>query len=186
MSEQIPMLKRTPLHHRKIDVQGYLRDDGLWEIEGILADTKGYDIHLFDRGQIPVGGYLHYMTLTLIVDEGLVIKDVRARMDWTPHQDCPGAEPQYRALIGLRIKSGWMDEAKRAIGRATGCTHLTELLPVLATAAIQTIRGYRLRESKGYDRSESERGRMLNSCQGFSEGSRAQQHLWPELNQAER
>jgi hypothetical protein len=180
MADSQGAIKRTSLHRRKIDVQGYLREDGLWDIKGCLADTKGYEIHLIDRGDIPVGGYLHYMTLAITVDDNLTIRDARAVLENTPYQDCPSAAGQYQALIGLRIGSGWMDEAKKAIGRASGCTHLTEMLPVLATAAIQTIRGYNLHHSEGYDRSDKEKARMLNSCFGFRQGGRAQQLLWPE------
>lgn len=185
MPDTKPAVNRTLLHHRKIDAQGYLREDGLWEVEGILADTKGYDLDLFDRGRIPVGGYLHYMTLTLTFDDGLTIRDARASMEWTPHQDCPAAAQQYRALIGLTIKSGWMDEAKKALGRVTGCTHLTELLPVLATAAIQTIGGYKLSHVEGFENSPKRRQQMLNSCHGFRDGGRAQQHLWPQPTEVE-
>jgi hypothetical protein len=35
---------RTPLHTREISFNGYARDDGLWDIEGHLKDTKS---HLF-------------------------------------------------------------------------------------------------------------------------------------------
>lgn len=173
-------LQRTPLHRRNIDVQGYLRNDGLWEVEAILVDTKAYDIDLIDKGHIPIGGPLHHMTLTLTVDDSLTIVDARAGMHATPYQDCPSASKQYEVLIGLQIKSGWMDEAKKAIGRATGCTHLTELLPVLATAAIQTIRGYHLTFSEGYSSGDKERKAMMGTCFGFRDGGRAHHLLWPE------
>ncbi|KEA64193.1 hypothetical protein ADIMK_1439 [Marinobacterium lacunae] len=173
-------VKRTPLHKRSIDVQGYRREDGLWEVEGILRDTKSYEMKLPDRGAIAPGGYLHNMVLTLTVDDQLTIVDARAGMDDTPYQDCPMAAAQYAALIGLRIRSGWMDDAKKAIGRSTGCTHLTELLPVLATAAIQTIRGYHLQHTPGFNRSDTEKSMVMNTCFGFREGGRAQKLLWPE------
>ncbi|MCY0967381.1 DUF2889 domain-containing protein [Parathalassolituus penaei] len=172
-------VKRTPLHRRNIDVQGYLRDDGLWEVEGVLRDTKSYEMDLIDKGRIPVGDALHHMTLTLTVNEQLQIVDARAGMHATPYQDCPAASQQYAALIGLQIRSGWMDDAKKAIGRATGCTHLTEMLPVLATAAIQTIRGYHLNFTPGFSNGDREKV-MLNTCYGFRVGGRAQNLLWPE------
>jgi hypothetical protein len=172
-------VKRTPLHSRKIHVQGYLREDDLWDVEAVLADTKGYDIELFDRGRIPAGeGFLHYMTLMLTVDSTLMIRDAQAIMAETPYKDCSAAGLQYKKLIGIRIQSGWMNEARRALGRSTSCTHLTELLPVLATAAIQTINGYQLFYSK-QERSASEKNRKINSCHGFRKGSRAQQYFWP-------
>jgi len=172
--------KRTPLHRRNIDVQGYLRDDGLWEVEGILQDTKGYDITLLDRGNVPRGGFLHHLTLTLVFDTSLTIIDTRTSMIDTPYRDCPGAELQYKALVGLQIKKGWIDEVRKAIGRTTGCTHLTEMLPVLATAAMQTLRGQRLQNDPEYMAGSEERRGMLGSCHGFRIGGRAQIALWPE------
>lgn len=91
MSENAQMSKRRPLHRRNIDVQGYLRDDGLWEVEGVLQDTKGYDISSKDRGTIPTGDFLHH--LSLVFDSDFRIVDVRCSMMDTPYKDCPGAEP---------------------------------------------------------------------------------------------
>lgn len=180
MTMESGTLKRTQIHNRNIDVKGFLREDGLWEVEATLADTKSHPINLPDRGEIAVGDHLHFMVLTLVVDDGLLIKEVRASMVDTPHQDCPGAAPQYQALVGVRIGRGWLDEAKAAIGRVSGCTHLTELLPVLATAAIQTINGYKLQHVEGHGRSEQYKQRMLNSCYGFREDGRAVTRYWPD------
>ncbi|TCK04313.1 DUF2889 domain-containing protein [Marinobacterium mangrovicola] len=177
--------KRTLVHNRNIDVRGYIREDGLWEVEAVLGDTKSHIISLPDRGDIPVGEHLHYMSLALALDESLTIKEVRARMEDTPHADCPGAERSYQALVGVRIGSGWLDEAKAAIGRVAGCTHLTELLPVLATAAIQTIHGYKLQHIEGFGRTEKDKQRMLNSCFGFRQEGRAVAHIWPDSKQGE-
>ena len=33
---------REPMHRRQIDMRGYLRADGLFDIEGHLLDTKSY------------------------------------------------------------------------------------------------------------------------------------------------
>ncbi len=34
---------REKKHHRKIDCEGYLRSDGLWDIDAHLVDTRSYD-----------------------------------------------------------------------------------------------------------------------------------------------
>ena len=52
--------KRKLLHTRKVTCEGYLRDDGLMDIEGHLVDTKSYDFPNNDRGgHIPAGEPLH-------------------------------------------------------------------------------------------------------------------------------
>lgn len=172
-------VKRTPLHTRNINIQGYKREDGLWEVEGALEDTKGYPFSLEDRGLIEIGDFLHRMTLTLVFDDSFTIRDVHAQMHNTPYLDCSGAAPQYRELIGLRIQKGWINDAKTALGRTTSCTHLTEMLPPLATAALQTVRGYKLNYDPDYATGSEERKTVRNTCYGFRDGGRAQQRLWP-------
>lgn len=171
---------RTPLHTRNIHINGYRRNDDLWEVEGVLQDTKGYPMSLEDRGLVSVGEYLHKMTLALVFDEQFVIHEVRAMMTNTPYQDCPGAAQQYQALVGLRIQKGWIAEARQALGRTGSCTHLTEMLPALATAALQTIRGYKLNFEPGYAKGPEERNTVRNTCYGFRDGGRAQKQLWPD------
>lgn len=176
-------VKRTPLHTRNINIQGYQRDDGLWEVEGVLEDTKGYPFTLEDRGRIQIGDFLHRMTLTLVFDDAFTIQDVRAEMHNTPYSDCSGAEPKYKELIGLQIKKGWINDAKEVLGRTTSCTHLTEMLPPLATAALQTVRGYKLNFEPDYATGSEERKTVRNTCFGFRDGGRAQQRLWPEVTE---
>lgn len=169
---------REPLHRRQVDVQGYLRSDGLWEVEGRLLDTKSYSMRLTDRGLVPVGEALHRMSLTLVVDDSLQITEVRSVIQDSPYADCPGASEAYQALVGLRIKSGWMDRVKRQMGRSAQCTHLTEMLPVLATAAIQTIRGYAIHQNPDFNRDKQTQ--IENSCYGYREGGRAARKLWSD------
>jgi hypothetical protein len=38
-----PLVARTPLHTRAITFRGYAREDGLWDLEGELHDSKHYD-----------------------------------------------------------------------------------------------------------------------------------------------
>ncbi|WP_067223168.1 DUF2889 domain-containing protein [Marinomonas gallaica] len=174
------IVKRTPLHTRNISINGFKREDDLWEVEGVLQDTKGYPFSLDDRGVIEVGEYLHQMILTLVFDDTFTICDVRAQMHDTPYLDCSGAAPQYERLIGLQIKKGWMTEAKEVLGRTTSCTHLTEMLPALATAALQTVRGYKLNFEPNYASGSEERSAVRNTCHGFRDGGRAQRRLWPD------
>ena len=47
-----PPAPRTHLHNRAIDCQGYLRDDGMWDIEARIVDTKTYVIENRWRGDL--------------------------------------------------------------------------------------------------------------------------------------
>lgn len=170
-------VKRTALHRRHINAEGFLREDGLWDIEVELRDTKAYEMCLPSR-VIPVGGYLHRMKLILTVDTRLIIQNIRAEMQDTPYTDCGSAGLSYESLIGLQIKQGWLDKAKKMLGRAASCTHLTELLPVAATAAIQTIRGYRMNQDTNYESIRNGQDQMMDSCYGYRKGGEAHQIFW--------
>ena len=58
------------MHTRHVECRGYERDDGLWDIEGHLVDTKPYDMPNDDRvsGKIAAGEALHEMWIRLTVD----------------------------------------------------------------------------------------------------------------------
>lgn len=170
--------KRKALHNRSINVQGFIRDDGLWEVEGRLVDTKTYGFTLPDRGLIDVGEALHDLELRIAVDDDLKIIEISAHMPGTPYNDCSLAEKSYQSLVGLQIKSGWMDEVKARFARNQACTHITEMLPVMATNLIQTMRGYRMSNNKDAKVNGDEIKLFRDTCYGLRAGGRADQQQW--------
>jgi hypothetical protein len=48
-------------------------------------------------------------------------------------------EAGYRKLIGLRIEPGFNNTVKRLFRGTLGCTHVTELLPPMASTAFQVL-----------------------------------------------
>lgn len=141
---------RTPAHERRISYHGYHREDGLWDIEGQLCDTKPYDQTM--RGQLrPRGTPVHDMLVRVTIDDAMTIVDIHAFMRSTPFDECPQAEPPVRRLIGATLGRGWRRALDEAIGSTRGCTHLRELLFGTATAAFQTLGAYKdhLRQLRG-------------------------------------
>jgi len=66
---------RECLHSRNIICNGYLRNDGLWDIEARLIDTKNYDFPNQDRGGvIKAGEALHDLSLLVTLDSNMVIQ----------------------------------------------------------------------------------------------------------------
>lgn len=49
-----PAAPRTHAHSRTITFHGYAREDGLWEIEASMTDTKTYDYEA-ERGLVRTG-----------------------------------------------------------------------------------------------------------------------------------
>ncbi|MGZ5684842.1 MAG: DUF2889 domain-containing protein [Usitatibacter sp.] len=141
-----PTVAREPLHRRQIEIQGYKRADGLYDIEAHLVDTKPYDFRLA-AGVRRAGELVHGMWLRITVDRNLVIVDAAAAMDAMPYVDhCDQIVPAYRKLVGLAIGPGYHQRLKELFGGVRGCTHITELAGILATATFQTMAGQRLQD----------------------------------------
>lgn len=134
-----PAVTRTRLHTRTVNIEGYQRSDGLWDIEGRITDVKDHDFGNV-AGFRPAGKPIHDMRLTITVDEHLKIHAARASMDGIPFgENCKSVEPDYGNLVGLTIGKGFRKAATELVGGTRGCTHVTELLWVVATTAFQTL-----------------------------------------------
>ncbi|MGZ5103546.1 MAG: DUF2889 domain-containing protein, partial [Usitatibacter sp.] len=79
-----PGVEREPLHRRTIEIHGYKRADGLYDIEGRLVDTKPYDFKLA-AGVRRANEPIHDMWLRITVDRTLTIVDAAAAMDAMPY-----------------------------------------------------------------------------------------------------
>jgi hypothetical protein len=133
-----PAAPRRPLHLRRITCEGFLRDDGLIDIEGLLIDTKPVALELVSK-EVPAGEAIHQMRIRLTIDRERRIVDAQAFSEHTPYPDCMEVEAGYRKLIGLKIEPGFTNTVKRLFRGTLGCTHLTELLPPMASTAFQVV-----------------------------------------------
>jgi hypothetical protein len=141
-----PTVEREPLHRRTIEINGYKRADGLYDIEGHLVDTKSRDFKLA-AGVRPAGEPVHGMWLRITVDKQLTIVDAAAAMDAMPYvEHCSRIVPAYKLLVGVVIRAGYHQRLKELLGGVRGCTHVTELAGSLATAAYQTMAGERVQD----------------------------------------
>ena len=167
-----PTVEREPLHTRAIEIRGYKRADGLYDVEGHLVDTKPFDFKLA-AGLRPAGQPIHDMWLRITVDRELKIVDAAAAMDSMPYiGDCNQIVPAYRKLIGLAIRPGYNQRVKELLGSVRGCTHITELAGALATAAFQTMAGQRLREP-------DQKPFQLDKCHALDSHARAVARYYP-------
>ena len=142
-----PVVARQPLHHRDITVRGYKRDDGMFDIEGHLHDTKEVAFKVAS-GQREAGESLHSMWLRITIDRTLTIVDAEAATDAMPYVGyCDRITPDYKKLIGLAIRPGFSGRVKQALGETRGCTHITDLIGIVATTAFQTIAGQGMQAS---------------------------------------
>ena len=130
---------RRHLHTRAITCEGYARDDGLWDIEARIVDTKTYAVDEPFRGKRAAGAPVHHMQVRLTLDREMVVRDIEVTTNDAPYDVCPSVAPNYKALIGAKVGAGWRRAVTEAVGRTKGCTHITELLMPAATVAFQTM-----------------------------------------------
>lgn len=177
-----PAAARQQIHRRAVECTGYRREDGLWDIEGHLLDTKAYSLHGADGRHIPAGHPVHDMWLRLTVDDDMVVREVEAVTDSGPYDVCPAINARYRQLAGERIGPGWSRRVREIVGGLNGCTHLGSLLQSMAATAFQTIFPVL---SKEKPEAGGARAIMLNSCHAFSEDGEVVRRFWPGLLQDE-
>lgn len=134
---------RQHVHTRQVATCGYLRDDGLWDIEGELVDTETYFYRNDDGLEREPGDPVHHMKIRLTVDDAMTVRDAATSMPGTPFPECQDAASPVRGIIGVTIGAGWRKAIDAVMGGTRGCAHLRELLAAMATVAFQTIPGYR-------------------------------------------
>jgi hypothetical protein len=122
-----PAAPRALLHSRDIALRGYLREDGLYDIEAHLTDVKtAHPSNATTRDETPPGEPIHGMWLRLTVAEDMTVVACEAASDHTPYAICPQAAPNFARLAGLRIGPGFSRAVAERVGGTHGCTHLRE------------------------------------------------------------
>ena len=184
LSEPAP---RQHLHTRNVECRGYLREDGLWDVEGHLVDTKTYSFPNRHRGEVGAGEPVHEMWLRLTIDDAMLIHEVEAVTDHGPFGMCPAITGNFKRLEGLTIGPGFRRAVRARVGGVQGCTHLVELLDPIATTAFQTMTARRRFKEAGFEETEgradagSERPRFLGTCHALASDSPAVKEQWPEF-----
>lgn len=169
-----PSCKREPAHLRRIEIEGFRRSDGLLELDALLEDTKSVDYPL-SSGLRRAGDPIHSLRLRVTLDAAFNIVDVHAASDRVPYPGgCDTIAPAYRRLIGLSLIRGFRSNVREMFPDVHGCSHLTELLLSLPTAAIQTFATFR-RET------EDEEGKpfQLDRCHALETSSETVRQYYP-------
>ena len=181
--------ERELLHLRDIELRGFRRADGLFDVEARLTDTKTYGFGNADRGWIDPGTPLHGMRARMTVDDTMLIVAFEALTEHGPYAICPAAALNFGRLAGLRIGPGFLRAAAERVGGVQGCTHLRELLQPMATVAFQTLAAVRRPR-----RAEQEvqaaalaaelaaaKPALLNTCLAYASDGPVVQRAWPHL-----
>lgn len=139
MIESTAPVARKPLHKRSITIEVFEREDGLWDVEAQLIDTKAYSFPRKRGGEHPAGAPVHNMLLCITIDNTYTIINAQAQYMAAPYIVCDAIASRYKQLIGLNLLRKFRYEVRALFAGSHGCTHMTELINVLPTAAIQGI-----------------------------------------------
>jgi hypothetical protein len=171
-----PPAPREKLHTRSIQIDGFRREDGLFDIEARLDDTKTYAFANEDRGEVRPGEKLHGMLMRLTIDEDMTVVACEANTEFGPYAVCPAITPNFARLAGLRIGPGWNRKVKEVVGGVRGCTHLVELLGPMATVAFQTLVVLRRKKAA----SASGPPAQINTCHAYAADGPLVARRWPD------
>lgn len=181
LSEPAP---RRPIHQRKIVCDCFLRDDGLWDIEARITDTKPFPRNDWRRGALPAGTPLHDMYIRLTLNDAMVVVDAEAKTMAAPYTPCFDVAPAFKNLIGEKIGPGWRDRVRRRIRRTEGCTHMVELLDPMASSAYQAMSGGKNPESNDWVKGHRASGEIpffVNGCHAWRSDGPVLKEIFPEF-----
>lgn len=186
---------RELLHLRDIELRGYRRADGLFDIEATLQDTKTYAFGNTERGRIDPGVPLHRMLARMTLTEEMEITAFEAVTEFGPYAICPSAAPNFARLAGLKVGRGFLKAANERIGGVHGCTHLRELLGQMGTVAFQTLYAVRVKREaapNAVDTAQPSAGQqqadeparkpmLLGTCMAYAPDSPVVARQWPQF-----
>ena len=172
-----PSVAREALHTRQIAMHGYRREDGLYDIEAHMVDTKARALAVDGARAVAAGEPIHDMHVRLVVDQDLRIVDVAACTDAAPYPVCPEAARSLQGLKGVRIAAGWSRSIRELLTGRKGCTHLTELLQPMATVAYQTL--FDVRQARPTAVDANGKPRMIDSCHAYAGDGDVVRQRWP-------
>ena len=133
--------RRVLKHSRVIEIEAYAREDNLWDIDARIRDIKTRDATLA-TGVRPAGMPIHDLGLRISINTNFDIIDAVAVSSAHPYPGyCDAITPDYTKLIGLNLLRQFRHEVKLRLGGDRGCTHITELVQILPTAAMQAFAG---------------------------------------------
>ena len=172
-----PPAAREEVHNRRISCNGFVREDGHYDIEAEITDNKTYSFPTSFRGDVSPDMFIHRMKVRITINTDLEVLAAEAVTVAGPYAVCPTANDVFDSLVGLTIGPGWRRRVTAAIGGRHGCTHITELMGTIGTIAFQTRYGEEARKRRarlgndGRETSAEQQGGsgvLANSCVAYA------------------
>lgn len=173
--------RRVLKHTRRLQVEFYLRDDELWDIDAHFTDVKPFDLEVSSL-VIPANRPVHELSIRVTTDAQTNIVDVLLRFNHVPFEGfCEQIEPEYKKLIGLNLLKHFRQDVRERLGKASGCTHINELVELLPYVAIQVfIFGEKTTREKMAFQQNSEKPFHLDGCHALRTDGPAVAKFYPK------
>jgi hypothetical protein len=158
-------VEREEIHTRTLEIKGYRRSDGLYDIEGNLTDIKPHRHQMAEEWR-KAGEPIHDLWIRLTINDDFEVVDSEAGMATGAYTICQVIAPNFKNLIGLRIGPGWNKKVRERVGGVKGCTHIVEMLAQMATAAMQALwsdKSAKMKEDK-VSSAEQQKPSALGTC----------------------
>ena len=171
---------RRLMHTRELAFRGYLRDDGLLDIEGRMRDVTATGTELPFYSLSP-GQSIHDMRLLMTVDMDLLIHRMQTFTDTGATPFCAEINSAYASLEGLSIGAGFKKRLRERVGGVNGCTHITEAMSGMANTAIQLVMAVRRDQRSLADRVTDVSRKnywIIDSCHAYRSGGDALRLVW--------
>jgi len=177
-------ITREEVHVRRIEMRGFKRSDGMYEVEANLTDQKPFDFQPPSRDRpIRAGELIHDHVVRVVFSEDMVIREVLTTMRAWPYRECPGGGESLFGMVGVLIGQGWASEVRKRLPNSETCTHMKELMNTLASAAYQTI--YSVRPFDGSEAAVDGRPRKIDSCYAYGASRELVLSYWPQFHRKE-
>ncbi len=171
---------RERAHTRTVRYACYQRADGLLEIDAMLHDVKDQDYPLASGVRMG-GAALHEIHVRITFDSKLNVVAVEAAHDENPSGvQCAAAVPDYSKLVGLNLADHFRLKLMDRVGGTKGCTHLTEMLAWLPSAAFQLVAGAR----KDFEPNADQKPFQLDRCYALRTDRDAVKLFYPKWVQS--
>jgi hypothetical protein len=173
--------EREEMHLRRIEMRGYRRRDGMFEIEGVVTDTKPHEFaHPTHDRAVPAHAPIHHMGVRLVIDANFTVLDASSFTAAAPYPACPEGGRALQSLKGLRMTKGWTRAVRERLAGAASCTHLMELLTPMATAAFQSLGTLRMHEPDRLD--ANGKPVKIDSCYAYAAQGELVRMRWPQFH----
>ena len=166
------------MHNRLIKAHSFEREDGLWDIDAELIDTKSYDFDRRDGSTRFAGEAFHHMHIRITFDRSFNVVAAMATYDAAPYgETCTCIADDYADLVGMNLLKGFRQSIKVRFARSAGCSHMSELAGLLPTVALQTRASFRSSEpAQAKDRKPFQ----IDGCHALSQHGPVVREFHPE------